>query len=286
MNLLTNKSQLTRSTLAAFCLAALVAGGVAFAQDQASETIFLKRFKTEESQRLIGLYQANFEKYKTSERDFYLAKAQYQQINTLASLESAVVSTRQVMVDRADVLIVYEELLAASLVDSTGAELSMKQDTLAELQSQIGELKAHKEVILAAQDRAAVYRAGIDFSLLVPELSATAYETLSQIVIADVQRVYDKTVTYYADLKKAQAEIEISPLKAEERKRAYGETDALMASIGDNLDLIRGSVTAKNQRVDHSSYTEIARSLSSAHAQLSQAMDFLNELERGGRSEI
>lgn len=286
VNLQSNKSHLIRSALAAFCLVALVVGGVVFAQDQASETIFLKRFKTEESQRLIELYQANFEKYKTSERDFYLAKAQYEQLYTLASLESAVVSTRQVMEDRADVLIVYEELLAASLVDSTGAELSMKQETLAKLQEQIGKLKAHKEVIAAAHDRAAVYRAGIDFSLLVPELSATAYETLSQIVIADVQRVYDKTVTYYADLKQTHLEEEISPLKAEERKRAYGETDALMTSIGDSLDLIRSSLTAKNQSLDHSSYTEIVRNLSSSHAQLSQAMDFLNELERDGRIEV
>jgi len=285
VNLQINKSHLIRSVLVVFSLVALVVGGVVFAQDKASETIFLKRFKTEESKRLIELYQANFEKYKTSERDFYLAKAQYEQLYTLASLESAVVSTRQVMEDRANVLIVYEELLAASLVDTTGAELSMKQETLAKLQKQIGELKAHKEVIAAAHDRAAVYRAGIDFSLLVPELSATAYETLSQIVIADIQRVYDKTVTYYADLKQAQSEMETSPLKAEERKRAYGETDALMASIGENLDLIRSSITAKNQRLDHSSYTEIVRSLSSSHAQLSQAMDFLNELERDGRVE-
>jgi len=283
VNLPSNNNQLTRIAIVILGFVALISVGSVAAQEQG--TIFLKKFKTEEPKRLFGLYQANFEKYKTSEREYYLAKAQYKQLFTLASLESAVVSTRQVMQDRADVLIIYEELLAASLVDSTGAELSMKQKTLEELQSQIGELKAHKDVVAASQDRAAVYRAGIDFSLLLPKLRNTAYETLSQIVIADVQRVYDKTVTYYADLKKLQAETEISPIKEEERKRAYGETDALMDSIGDSLDKIRTSINESNRSLNYGEYTRIVRDLSRVHSQLAQAMDFLNELERDGRIE-
>lgn len=245
-----------------------------------AETIFLKRFTSEESQRLIRVYQDQYEGYRQTEREFATAQAQYLQLNTLASLESAVVSSREIMLERTDILITYHELLAATLVESIGVELELKQDTLGQLQESIEDLKKIREEIAASEDRFEIQVVNETFEeLLVPQLYSVAYKTLSQLVVADLQTVFDKTKQVYAELKTELAETEATKLQLEERERAYTEVDAAVATVERQLGVITAEVK-KEVSFDEKFYRDLVGDLQGVYGGLSQIMTYIEELER------
>ncbi|MDA1079674.1 MAG: hypothetical protein O2840_03240 [bacterium] len=245
-----------------------------------AETIFLKRFSSEESQRLIRLYQDQYEGYRQTEREFVTAQAQYLQLKTLASLESAVVSSRNTMLERTDILITYHELLAATLVESIGVELELKQDTLGQLQESIQDLKTIHEKIAASDDRFKIQVANEQFEeVLVPQLYSVAYKTLSQLIVADLQNVFDKTKQVLAELKSELAESEVSKLELEERTRAYSEVDARITDV--ELQLATITARVKTEEVfDERFYQKTVEELQAVYGGLSQVMTYIEELER------
>jgi len=252
----------------------------AFTGGLSVDTIFLKRFSSEESQRLIRVYQDQYEQYRQTERDFTTAQAQYVQLGTLASLETAVVSSREIMLDRTDVLITYHELLAATLVESVGVELQLKQETLGQLQQAIESLKTIRADIANSNDRFAVGVVNTRFEAeLVPQLYAVSYKTLSQLVVADIQNVFDKTKLVYAELQTELAKTEPSKLRLEERKRAYTEVDAAMRLLEQQLEAITTEVKIAEDSDDRL-YRDLVGELESVYGGLGQAMTYIEELER------
>ena len=274
--------------LAIFGLAVVLVGASATVVAQGSsspgglsaETIFLKRFSSEQSQKLIRLYQDQYEMYRQTEREFTTSQAQYEQLGTLASLEMAVVSSRAIMLERTDILITYHELLAATLVESIGVELELKQDTLGQLQESIEDLKKIRIEIAASNDRFAIGAVNLTFEEdLVPQLYSVAYKTLSQLVVADLQNVFDKTKQVYGELKTELATTEVTKLQLEERTRAYAEVDAAVTAVEQQLATITEEVK-RAETFDERLYQQLIADLQTVYGGLSQIMTYLEELER------
>jgi len=258
----------------------VTAQGTSAAGGLSAETIFLKRFSSEESKKLIRLYQDQYEVYRQTERDFTTLQAQYLQLGTLASLESAVVSSRAIMLVRTDVLITYHELLAATLVESIGVELELKQDTLGQLQQSIEDLKNIRVEIAASNDRFAIGAVNSTFEEeLVPQLYSVAYKTLSQLVVSDLQNVFDKTKQVYAELKTELTAKEVTKLQLEERARAYTEVDAAIAAVEVQLAAITAEVKTE-EKFDERFYQQLVDKLQKVYGGLSQIMTYIEELER------
>ncbi|PIR61040.1 MAG: hypothetical protein COU68_01585 [Candidatus Pacebacteria bacterium CG10_big_fil_rev_8_21_14_0_10_45_6] len=218
--------------------------------------------------------------YRQTERDFTTLQAQYLQLGTLASLESAVVSSRAIMLVRTDVLITYHELLAATLVESIGVELELKQDTLGQLQQSIEDLKNIRVEIAASNDRFAIGAVNSTFEEeLVPQLYSVAYKTLSQLVVSDLQNVFDKTKQVYAELKTELTAKEVTKLQLEERARAYTEVDAAIAAVEVQLAAITAEVKTE-EKFDERFYQQLVDKLQKVYGGLSQIMTYIEELER------
>ncbi|NCN06483.1 MAG: hypothetical protein GW946_01395 [Candidatus Pacebacteria bacterium] len=259
----------------------MVPARAVFAQNTLpTDTIFLKRFTSEESQRLALLYQDQYEQYRQAERGFTTAQAQYVKLGTLASLESAVVSSREIMSLRTDVLITYHELLAATLVESIGVELQLKQETLGELQQAIEDLKSIREEIVLSDDRFAIAMVNKKFEgVLVPRLYSVAYKTLSQLILADVQVLFDKSKQVYRELQTELADKEVSKLRLEERKRAYTEVDALVARL--ELELAGSTQAVKTEEnLDDRFYNQLVDDLETTYTGIGQLLTYIEELER------
>ena len=255
---------------------------VAVTSGLSADMIFLKRFSSVESQRLIRLYQDQFELYRQTDREFTTAQAEYLQLGTLASLESAVVSSRKMMLDRCDVLITYHELLATTLVDSLGVELQLKQATLGELQHSIDALKQIRLEISNIQDRYDVGTINATFETqLVPQLNSVAYKTLSQLVVADLQSLLDKTKQVYAELKTELEQRTATKLQLEERKRAYTEVDAAVRELETQLAAVTEQVKTA-EAFNWNSYQQLVGKLEKVYGGLGQVLTYIEELERDG----
>ncbi|MBP7768219.1 hypothetical protein KA082_00090 [Candidatus Woesebacteria bacterium] len=240
-------------------------------------TVFLKPQDTERPTQLLTLYQNQVEKYRTLEREYTIAKAQFKQLNTLQSLEQTVVATRDVMVARDEVLITYCELLHAYLEESQGVDVSAKSANLKALEAQIVSLREHTAATAETKDRAGIADRVSDFSTRTETLEEKAYTALSLIATGRVQSVFDKAVILYEDIKKHHAENTVSALKQEERMRAYIEVEGTIKKL--EADMLSIQTTLRESGASKNIYKgRLNKNLNSAYVNNSQLLDFLDEL--------
>jgi hypothetical protein len=229
----------------------------------------------------INLYRAQSELYQTREREFSINKEQYLQLNTLAALEKAVQSTQQVMSARLDVLETYMKLLRLLLLNADGVEITSKEETLLEVEDQLGKLSDHRLQVNTSADRASVALRADEFEELAPSLQETNYQVLSLLAQGKLQVVYDKTASFQNSLK-TELLADDNPLVKQQRERAITETEAKMAEAKVGLDKAKGlyneaTVEGKNSRA---SYNSLNRELGGVYADLTQSLTFIQELIR------
>lgn len=242
------------------------------------DTILTRPRQTEEIMRLRELYRDQVERYRTVDREFRTSKAQFEQIQTLQSLEQAVVSTREVMLVRNDVLITYFELMRTSLEDTEGIDLVDKRTIINLMIEHIEVLREHRAAVLQTVDREGVAERAAEFAELSESFENTAYRGLALINIGDIQTVYDKARLIYADVLTYHAENPVSAVKQEERARAYRETERELERIG---------LLLREIRIEYSRSSDIGRrnydrvlggDLNVAYSGTSQILFYLREL--------
>lgn len=157
-------------------------------------------------QELLTLFQQVSEDYKEKERVFRIAKAQWESLDTLASLEELITRTREVLVARDRVAVTYAELVLDSLEKSTGIEVTQKELSITEIKSQIEWHRDHWAESEKADTRELVNQRADEFTgnseLFVRDteraLALLAIGRL-QTVIDKANALYERILDYYKD---------------------------------------------------------------------------------------
>jgi len=196
-------------------------GSNTFAQE--TDKIFNKTRNTQEILELRTLYRDQIEAYRKSDKEFNIAKTNYFNLETLTALEDVVKATEVVMLDRSKVLITYLELLAATLDDTVGIELTSKEESAKQIRSLIITLRLHQENIILAKDRDSVNLLADNFEVFVDSYNQITYKALSLIRIGQIRAVYDATTIIDSDIKSGQENDEVGAVINAKRNRAYQE---------------------------------------------------------------
>lgn len=242
------------------------------------DTVFTKPRQTEEIKRLRVLYQDQVEKYRELERAFYIDTAQFRQLNTLQSLEKAVVSTREVMLARTDVLITYYELIRASVEDTPGIEVTKKEQVINESINHIEALRAHKQLVANTVDRDGINARADEFEVLRADFEPTAHLAIALIVSGDIQTIYDKSKIIYADVLKLHGDHTVNALRQAERERAYSQVEREFERVGLGLLEVRTNIDSKGNITRGQYASFFGDQLEKAYSGTAQLLSYLEEL--------
>lgn len=245
---------------------------------QDSDKIFSKTRNTQEISELRTLYRDQIEAYRKSDKEFNIAKTNYFNLETLTSLENVVKATEVAMFDRSKVLITYLELLAVTLDDTAGIELSLKEKSAKQIRSLIVSLRLHQEDIILAKDRASVNLLADNFEVFVDSYNQITYQALSLIRIGQMRSVYDATTIIDSDIKSSQEGDEVGAVIDAKRNRAYQEIKRNFKIINDGLIKLDSKIIEEDDGFGRSFYERVLRDLEPIYVQISKSLDHLEEL--------
>lgn len=247
-------------------------------QVSAQDEISQKEQLTQEIDSLKKLYRDSVESYRLAEQEFVVAKGQYQQLNTLASLENAVQKTKAVLISRNQVLEVYLELVLTTLEDTSGVNLDQQSQVSSQISDTINDLRDYRQSLEESSDRNGVNQRADEFEELSDQVVSVAHKGMALIMIGRVQNVYDLSRLLHQDVKNAQEELELSTLKRQELERANQEIDRNFDQVLDKLILVREHVDDNQEKDVKSNYYERAQELlSPAYSDLTQIVSYLRE---------
>lgn len=212
---------------------------VAAAQLGDDAMIFSQPKLANQSAALITLYQAEVEDYRKKEREFSLAKAEYEQLQTLLALEKAVQSTQVVMLARTKVLITYLEMVRLAIDNSTGIDLPLKAGLQARLDQRVDQLRQHQQVVSTSDNRQAVAARADEFAQLNAPIRSETQLVLNTMALGKVQTLVDKIGILYADVKEYYKTNPGSAVASAQRARAYGQVDVIQQSLEIQLQAAR-----------------------------------------------
>lgn len=242
-------------------------------------TVFTKERETQRIKDLRVLYRDQVEVYRASEKSFSISKTNFEQVQTLASLEEAVKSTQTVMIERSKVMITYLELLDSVLVETNGVELDLKNQSKTELVGLVHLLRINQENILLSKDRKAMVLLADDFVPIAEAYESSVYKALSLIRIGQIQEVRDKTQIIETDIIAEHKTTSVSGSQNLKRERAYVEVERSFKLINADLaDLNEAFLESKRDGFKRSFYQRILTDLGPVYAQISRSLDHLEEL--------
>jgi len=249
------------------------------ATPSAQDTIALEREAARQQRET--LYQAQIEDYSTKERQFRLDKATWTSLQTLRSLEEAVVATREVMIARDRALITYFELLLQKLEDTPGIELTLKQQSKDGVVAQIEWLRTHLEQAKQSVDRTGVNATADSFIAAAPKLTADAQQALMLIRLGQLQTTFDRTNSLYERILERNASDEGSASVQVERRRAYEQVNLTKNQLYGQLRTARESLDPKTaERGKTAEYAGFISSLVTPYSGISRYLTYLEELAR------
>lgn len=229
-------------------------------------------------QQLKTTYRQQLTNYRTSEKQFLVAKEQYSQIQTLASLEEAVKQTRQVMLDRVDVLSTYFSMMKLALENTKGLEPSVKKSQIGQLSSFIDGLKLHRAQVASAADRQGVYAMAVAFVPIGKQATTLSERIGLQIGYGNLQTVTDKLIVVGSEIRKQINDTETDPLKLAEKNRGLDETGRNVVQVRDTLTEVRIQINPSSTQSQFLNTTSIQQDFATIFGGLSRAVTYLQEL--------
>lgn len=227
-------------------------------------------------------YKTDLSIYRTDERDFTLAKSQFQKLQTLASLEVAVKATRKVMITRSIVLQDYVQILKLIVQDTAGIDVAEKAALIKQLESANDRLKTNQVLAEQAIDRESVQVAALDFAKFGEAVSALSYKSMSYINYGRLQTVYDKMVTVRDEVTLHVNSEESNGLKLGEKRRALDQITRNLEITKQSLDQLHTtflpSRTGQEADFEAGAYPRTVQTLSTIYADLYRNLTFLREV--------
>lgn len=225
-------------------------------------------------------YRALFATYLTTEREFSIAKQQYKQLNTLASLETAVKAGRAALLARNDVLLAYVDILDLSLRDAQGIEVNLKEQAIDDLTQITADIGTYDAVVDRIQSRDDLAAAVLSFVSLRPRVEEVSYRVLSLLSIGRLRVVYDRANAATMELQSTSADA-TNPLRQAERDRAFVETFRALDTAQSLFTQVDLQFDSQDGRHNASTFNQVVRNLTPAFSQLSQVLAYLEELIKG-----
>ena len=182
-----------------------------------------------ESQRQVfrQQYRIQIQAYQEMYRQFSVVKSQFQKLETLASLEEAIVGTREVMRARDELLIAYLDLLYFELQVSPSYQEETKQEFLNRITQLKNNLVTFNQLVLNSQDRQAIAERVVGFVALGEELQELSFQTRKIIFLGKFRASAGMAQQLTQEVKNTHEQFPVSALKQGERQRAYQELDSI-----------------------------------------------------------
>lgn len=257
------------SLLLAFSL--LVIPVVALAAEQ---PISQKASISDEIAEVKRSYKGQLAEYRQANDQYVIAKGQFEQLNTLSSLEVAVQDFRKVMSLRDQVLLTYLKLIELELLEADGINLEEKDIALEETKDLQGDFLAHKDLVDNAIDRVAVNRVADDFQLLSPRILNLSSYASTLLKIGKMQTIFDQSLTL-VEATDPRNLTEGPSLKLNEKIRAHNEITNLVEGIDTDLNYVWDEIKLSREKNKLSENSKINASI---YAGLSQVLVFLEEI--------
>lgn len=229
-------------------------------------------------------YKTELSIYRTDEREFTIAKEQYNQVKTLAALEVTVQATRKVMLSRITVLQTYVQILKMMVEETSGIDVADKTALLQQLDDTLSRCKTHQELVEQAADRQHIASAVTDFQSFSNQITNTTYKSLSYISYGRLQSVYDKMVAVKSEVESDLEQREQNGLKLGEKRRAMDEINQNLDNTRDQLQAVRQSFQpdrlGRAINFDSGTYGNTVSSLNQIYADLFKNLTFLREVSK------
>lgn len=161
--------------------------------DEAPVFIFEKPELQEEIAEVRRTLNGQLTEYRQAEQRFSVARNQYNQLNTLSSLEAAIQATKDVMSVRASVLQTYLTLLRLELLNTSGLRLEYREYAMTENEQLSAALLRHLDQVQTSLERAAIAQVADDFELLASRMQRHIMYTRSVLKLARYQAIVDST---------------------------------------------------------------------------------------------
>jgi hypothetical protein len=219
-------------------------------------------------------YKGQLAEYRQANDQYVIAKGQFEQLNTLSSLEVAVQGFRKVLSLRDQVLLTYLKLIELELIEADGINLEEKDIALEETRDLQRDFLAHKDLVDNAIDRVAVNRVADDFELLNPRIVSLSNYASTLLKIGKMQTIFDQSLTLVEATDPRNLTDEPS-LKLNEKIRAHNEITNLIDQIDTDLIYVWDEIKIAREKNKHSENTKVNASI---YAGLSQVLVFLEEI--------
>lgn len=240
---------------------------------QAQETITPEKYA-----QLRTEYRAKLDDYRSTERQYVIATEQYQQLNTLTSLEAALQATKNAMLKRADVLEAYMTLQTIQLQTATGVNLSQKAEYMQRLTNNLNALKQHRDKVQQAETRQAVNQVATEFAEFGKTLESDSVKVQTLLTLGKLQTIYDKSSTLLSDME--QSTKDLNDIKQVQRQRAAGEVRALLESTKTKINEVTTNTIRPDVDFSEGSFDSLLSKLNEIYAGLSQSLTYLDEFLR------
>ena len=250
-------------------------------ESQSSQVILQRQRLTEEIQDLEKQLLGQLNQYRQHEREYRIARDQYQSLQTLSSIEEVVSSTKKAMRSRNLVLDTYLNILRLKLLETEGVELDHQERALEIIEKHRQALGAYEQLIDQSQDREAINLIADEFLSLGEEINNNSFYVLSILSIGRLQSVYDKAVIINQKISSEESEAEEAVLKQSQRNRAINEVNKLITQLPPMFETVWSNAYISNRpsRQHESFYRNLTRELGPIHSRLSLLVSYFEELE-------
>lgn len=222
-------------------------------------------------------YRAELEKYRTVERNYTVAKGQFKQLSTLASLETAITATQDALAARDRVLLEYFKLLDLQLQNAQGIDVTDKATALTQVAAQRQQVADHLARVEKLSTRVEINALANEFSAMAPDLEGTTYSSLGLLASGRLQVVHDKARVFAAQSEDRVTNVD-QTVDTISQQRAVAELNRVLEETQGQLQTVTHDITNARAKASRASYATALKKLAPVYTGLSQVLNYLNEL--------
>lgn len=262
--------------LTLFILFSLARPALLSAQDQ-DPSIQERASIADQIEELNQTYQGQMLEYRDSEKQWLIDQGQYRNLKTLLALQTAIKSSRETMSLRRQVITTYLTLLKLKLVEATGIESQLKQQTLDKLEILLSALDQHQLLINQIDTPETLVSAQEEFIQLLPQAEELDYRSRLLLQVGRLQVASDKVEQLRDELSLQTASLSsqtmLNPEKSlEEIDKKITSTKSLLINLNLQLTNEKTNYSAKSR------YNQAQKDINTVYAFLVQNSNFLSEM--------
>lgn len=241
-----------------------------------NEEVVQRETLEKEINDLKEIYRGQLSDYRDAEKAFTIARDQYHQLQTLASINDATESSRKVFVLRDDVLMTYFQLLRTSIIAADGIEVSLKEVVVKRLEMQVLWLIDHKKRVEQMQDRTQFNALADEVIEKADVFTEISLQSTSILALGKLQDVYDRLVVVRKDISDVEAKSSTA-----DRSRNSKETDKMINAVKGTIETTWVNLGEDVREDNVTSFSSnLVKTLEPIYSGLNKTVSFLQELLR------